>query len=61
MHAVREARELELKYLRDLGVYEKVDENQAVEEYHLRGNDYRFDLCRFYFSRINLKTVKFVT
>ena len=25
-HAVREGRELELKYLRDLGVYEKVDE-----------------------------------
>ena len=24
-HAVRRARELELKYLRDLGVYEKVD------------------------------------
>ena len=32
-HAVREARELELKYLRDLGVYEKVDEKEAVEKY----------------------------
>ena len=31
-HAVREARELELKYLRDLGVYEKVDEKEAVEK-----------------------------
>ena len=31
--AVREARELELKYLRDLGVYEKVDEKEAVEKY----------------------------
>ena len=29
-HAVRMARELELKYLRDLGVYEKIDENEAV-------------------------------
>ena len=29
---MREARELELKYLRDLGVYEKVDEKEAVEE-----------------------------
>ena len=32
-HAVREARELERKYLRDLGVYEKVDEKEAVEKY----------------------------
>ena len=32
-HAVRTARELELKYLRDLGVYEKVDEKEAVEKY----------------------------
>ena len=32
-HAVREARELELKYPRDLGVYEKVDEKEAVEKY----------------------------
>ena len=30
---VRKARELELKYLRDLGVYEKVDEKEAVEKY----------------------------
>ena len=32
-HAVREARELELKYLRDLGVYEEVDEKEAFEKY----------------------------
>ena len=32
-HAVRKARELELKYLRDLGVYEKVDEKEAVDKY----------------------------
>ena len=32
-HAVRRARELELKYLRDLGVYAKVDEKEAVEKY----------------------------
>ena len=32
-HAVRKALELELKYLRDLAVYEKVDEKEAVEKY----------------------------
>ena len=32
-HAVRKARELELKYLRDLGVYEKVNEKEAVAKY----------------------------
>ena len=32
-HAVRKARELELKYLRDFGVYEKVDEKEAVAKY----------------------------
>ena len=32
-HAVHKARELELKYLRDLGVCEKVDEREAVEKY----------------------------
>ena len=32
-HAVRKARELELKYLRDLGVFEKVDEKEAVAKY----------------------------
>ena len=32
-HAVRKARELELKYLHDLGVYEKVDEKEAVAKY----------------------------
>ena len=31
-HAVRKARELELKYLRDLGVYVKIDLNEAVVE-----------------------------
>ena len=30
---MRKARELELKYLRDLGVYEKVDEKEAREKY----------------------------
>ena len=34
-HAVRNARELELKYLRDLGVYEKVDEKEAVAKYKI--------------------------
>ena len=33
MAAVREARELEPKYLRDLGLHEKVDEKEAVEKY----------------------------
>ena len=32
-HAVRKARELELKYLRDLGVYEQADEKEAVTKY----------------------------
>ena len=32
-HAVRRARELELKHLRDPVVYEKVDEKEAVEKY----------------------------
>ena len=32
-HAVRKARELELKYLRDLGEYEKVDEKEAVSKH----------------------------
>ena len=32
-HAMRKARELELKYLRDLGVYEKVDEKEAEAKY----------------------------
>ena len=30
---MRKARELELKYLRDLGVYENIDENEAVAKY----------------------------
>ena len=34
-HAVRKARELELKYLRDLGVYEKIDEKEAVATYKI--------------------------
>ena len=32
-HAVREARELELKCVRDLGVYEKAGEKEAVARY----------------------------
>ena len=32
---MKQARELELKYLRDLGVYEKVDEREAVAKYQL--------------------------
>ena len=32
-HDVRKVREEELKYLRDLGVYEKVDEKEAVAKY----------------------------
>ena len=32
-HAVRRARELELKYLREIGVYENIDENEAVAKY----------------------------
>ena len=31
--AVKQAREQELKYLRELGVYEKVDERTAVTKY----------------------------
>ena len=31
--AVHKARELELQYLRDLGVYEKVDEKEAIKKY----------------------------
>ena len=31
-HAVRKARELELEYLRDLGVHRKVDEKEAVKK-----------------------------
>ena len=40
-HAVRKARELELKYLRDLGVYEKVGEKEAVAKYryHSSGHE----------------------
>ena len=33
--AVKEAREKELKYLRELGVYEKVDEPAAVAKYNV--------------------------
>ena len=38
-HAVRKARELELKYLRDLGVYEKIDEKEAVAQYRINPLD----------------------
>ena len=34
-HAVRKAREQELKYLRDLGLHEKVDEREASAKYQL--------------------------
>ena len=34
-HAVRKASELELKYLRDLGVYQKVDEKETVAKYEI--------------------------
>ena len=34
-HAVRKARELELKCQRDLGVHEKVDEKEAVAKYRI--------------------------
>ena len=34
-HAVRKAREQDLKYLRDLGVYEKIDEREASARYQV--------------------------
>ena len=34
-HAVRKAREQELKYLRDHRVYEKVDEREATAQYQV--------------------------
>ena len=34
-HAVRMAREQELKYLRDVGVFEKVDEHEAIAKYQV--------------------------
>ena len=34
-HAMRKVRELELKYLRDLGVYEKINETEAVAQYRI--------------------------
>ena len=40
---MRKARELELKYLRDLGVYEKVDEKEAVEKYAVVDTDKAFE------------------
>ena len=39
--AVKQAREQELKYLRELGVYEKVDEHRAVAKYHVTSNRHR--------------------
>ena len=41
--AVRKARELELKYLRDLGVYEKVDEKEAIEKYGITPIETKWD------------------
>ena len=37
--AVRKAHEQELKYLRDLGVYEKVDERETIARYQLTSID----------------------
>ena len=34
-HEVRRAREQELKYLRDFGVYEEVDEREAIAHYQV--------------------------
>ena len=34
-HEVRQAREQALKYLRDIGVYEKVDEPEAMAQYQV--------------------------
>ena len=42
-HAVRKARELELKYWRDLGVYEKVNEKEAVANYEITPVDTKMD------------------
>ena len=39
---MRKASKLELKYLRDLGVYEKVDEKEAVEKYKVTPIDTRW-------------------
>ena len=38
-HAVHKTREQELKYLRDFGVYEKVDEKEAVAKYGIKWVD----------------------
>ena len=37
---MKEAREKELKYLRELGVYEKVDERTAVAKYNVTPVDF---------------------
>ena len=34
-HDVRNAREQELKYMRDFGMYEKVDEREAIAQYQV--------------------------
>ena len=41
--AVRKARELELQYLRDLGVYEKVDEKEAIKEIWSHSDRHKMD------------------
>ena len=41
--AVRKARELELRYLRDLGVYEKVDDKEAIERYGITSKRHKVD------------------
>ena len=40
--AVRQSREQELKYLRDFGVYEKVDERDAIARYQVTPVDTRW-------------------
>ena len=40
--AVRRAREQEMKYLRALGVYEKVDKREATAKYQLTSTDTRW-------------------
>ena len=35
LHAVRKAREQEMKFLRDLGVHEKINESEAIAQYQV--------------------------
>ena len=54
-HTVRKARELELKYLRDLGVYEKVDEKEAVAKYGITPVDTKWIDTDIAFEREPMK------